>query len=141
MKIKSARVISIILILTLSLASIAMAIEPMSSSYINRCSATASASGSGKVTITFNINCTGIMTSIGATKIEIKNSSGTTLKTYNSTDVGYSGMMGSNKITHSGSVVYQGTQGNTYYAVIYFKAENNYGSDVDSVTTTFAKAT
>lgn len=140
MKKKTVHMTSIILILTLILTSTVIAVEPQASSYIRSCTATATASGGGKITVSFSILCNDIMTTVGATKIEIKNSSGTTLKTFNSTDSGYSSMMGSNALRHSGSVVYQGSSGSTYYAIVYFKAENNYGSDVDSVATTLAKA-
>lgn len=135
MKKNLTRVTSLVLIFVLCFSLMAISAEARASNYISRCSASASAAGSGKVTVTFTINATGVMTSLGATKVEIKNSSGTTIKTYNHTDTGYSSMMGSNRSTYTSSVTYSGAVGATYYAVVYFKAANSSGSDTDSITT------
>lgn len=141
MKKNSIQITSLFLAFILCLSSLTIPAEARASDYIRNCSAHVSAAGSGKVTVSFSITGTSTMTSIGATKIEIKNSSGTTIKTYLNTDVGCSSMMGSNRTTYSSSVTYQGVAGVTYYAVVYFKAGNSSGSDTDSVTTYTCKAT
>ena len=79
------------------------------------------------------------MDSVGATAILIKNSSGTTIKTY--TPASTNGMMGYDKIFHSGSVTYSGvTEGSSYYAVVYFKAAKGSGYDTSYYTTDLTKA-
>lgn len=129
------RTISLTLIFALCLAFVAGAAEARASYYIKRTSAAATASGNGKITVIHSITGTGIMTEIGATKIEIKNASGSTLKTYKCTDPGYESMMGSNTGNHNGSVTYSGISGATYYAVVYFKAANSTGGDTNIITT------
>lgn len=113
-------------------------IAPMSSSYISFYYANISG-GNGKITVNFNITGTGKMTSIGATKVQIKNSSGTTVKTFYSTTT--DGMLGSNRTSYSSSVTYSGASSNSkYYAVVSFKAADSTGSDTASYTTGYATA-
>lgn len=131
------RTISIILVLSFCLAPVAMA---RASDYIKSCSIITSASGTGKIDFKFSVIGTGTMTEIGSTKIEVKNASGLTVKTFRYTDVGYSYMMSGNKTIHSGTVTFSGVTGNKYYAVAYFKAGNSSGSDTDSATSSFATA-
>ena len=134
------KTISLILVLALCLSVPAMATEARASGakaslYISACSGAATAIGSGKVTVSFSITGKSKMTELGVTQIAIKNPSGQTVKTYFYTDSGCSSMMGYNKTLHNGSVTYQGVSGNTYYAVIYFRATNANGSDTDMYTT------
>lgn len=126
------KILSIVLILTFCITPIATA-SVLASDFIYSRSVSAAASGNGKVDFKFSITATGKMTEIGATKIEVKNSSGVTVKTFRNTDRDYSFMMGANKTMHSGTVTYQGVPGNQYYAIAYFKAANSTGSDTDSV--------
>jgi hypothetical protein len=135
------RLASLGLFLVLFFSMMASPAEARASDYISRCSASVTAAGSGKIKVTFTVNGTGIMTSIGATKVEIKNSAGTTIQTYNYTNSGYSSMMGSNRSTYTSSVTYSGVFGATYYAIVYFKAANSSGSDTDTVTTYLVTAT
>lgn len=127
------KTLSIILVLAFCLAPMAAA-TVQSSDYITKCSISATAAGGGKVNFGFSITGTGKMTEIGATKIEVINGYGVTVKTFRYTDNGYSYMMGANKTVHSGTVTYNGVQGSTYYAIAYFKAANSTGSDTDSIT-------
>lgn len=125
------RTICVILILSLCLAPAAMA---RTSEYIVRCSIASEFVSNGKIDFTFKVIGTGTMTEIGATKIEVKNSYGLTVRTYRYTDIGYSYMMSGGKLSHSGTVTFTGTSGNKYYAVAYFKAGNSSGSDTDTAT-------
>jgi hypothetical protein len=109
----------------------------MSSQYISSTSASISAN-SGVITVSFNIIATGTMTSVGATKVQIKDSGGNTVKTFYSSTT--AGMMGYNRIIYSGSVSYSGTSGQKYYAVVSFKAANSSGSDTTSRTTGYVTA-
>lgn len=129
------RVMSTILVLTMCISTMVIAAEARSSDYIVSRYASVTGTGGGKITVNFDITATGRMTTIGATKIEIKSSSGSTLKTYKCTDTGYEYMMGSNRTVYSGSVTYQAVSGNSYYAVVYFKAGNSSGSDTGTYTT------
>lgn len=126
------RTISFMLVLAFCLSPMAVA-TTLSSDYISRRYVIATAIGGGKVNFSFSITGTDKMKEIGATKIEVKNSSGLTVKTFRSTDHDYLFIMGTNKGTHSGTVTYQGVQGNQYYAIVHFKAANSTGSDTESV--------
>ena len=109
-----------------------------SSAYIN--AVWASASGDiGSVKVSFSITATGKMNSLGATIIEIKDSSGTTVRTFKSSSTG--GLMGSNATYYSSSKTWYGaTSGCKYYAVVYFKASDSSGYDTTSYTTGYCTA-
>ncbi len=95
--------------------------------------------GGGKITVYFSVTGTDTMSQLGATKIYIKNSSGTTVRSYYS----YStpSMMGHNVEYYEGSVTYNGAiSGQMYNAVIYYKAANSSGSETRSFTTGYATA-
>lgn len=128
----------------LSLAAPAMAtdsvdnISPRASAYITGVWAGAYG-GDGSIRIEFDITATGKMTSLGATSIEIINSSGRTVKTFVKSTT--PSMMGSNQTYYSSSVTYYGaTSGERYYAIVYYKASNSSGSDTTSYTTNYATA-
>lgn len=131
------KIIAIILILTLCLSSTAVAAYTRSSDYITTASANITG-GSGTITVRFSIKATGSMSTLGASKIEIKNSSGTTVKTFYSSTT--TGMTTSSARSYSSSVTYSGTVGSQYYAVVYFTASNKNGSDSTSCTTSTATA-
>lgn len=140
------RVISLIMIISLFVAmnSTVFAatsedeISPQASNYITSVYASISGGG-GSVRVYFDIAGTGKMTSLGATVIQIKNSAGTIIKTYASNST--SGMLGYNKIFHSGSVTYTGVlEGASYYAVVYFRAEDSTGYDTSYYVTDLVKA-
>lgn len=81
----------------------------------------------GRVEVYFRIIGTGTMNSIGATQIKIKDSSGTTCKTFNYKTT--SGMMSYSTAIHMGSVFYDGSASTRYYAEVIFQASNNSGTD------------
>lgn len=126
------KLIAIVLMFAICLSSTAMAVEARSSEYIRTASATASG-GSGSITVSFSITAKSSMDKLGASKIEIKNSSGTIVKTFYSSTT--TGMTTSNAISFSNSVTYNGTSGVKYYAVVYFIASNTNGSGTGSCTT------
>lgn len=127
------RILALALVLAMCLAPAAMAAEARSSDYINY--ATPSAASKNGVTFTFTVSATGVMTDLGATKIVVKTSSGTTVKTYNYTDNDYAYLMGHGCKSYTASVSYHGFPGNQYYAVIYLKAGNSSGYDTRTITT------
>lgn len=131
------RVLASILIFALCASTIAIAAEARASEYIFARYASATKDSNGIVSVYFDITATGKMTEIGATKVEIKNTHNTTVKTFRCTDTGNEHMMGSNKTFHASTVTYQGLRGSAYYAVVYFKAGNSTGSDTRTYTTAF----
>lgn len=133
MKKQFTRTLIIILVIAIGFTTMAIAAETRASSFIRYSSASASASSNGVITISFSITGTGTMTEIGATKIELKNSSGTILKTYYCS--AFQTMMGYNRNVYASSVTYPGVIGTSYYAVVYFKAANSSGGDTAAVTT------
>lgn len=135
MKRHAFRALTIVLVLAFCVSTMSIAAEARASDYIFSRYASTSKDSSGKVTVYFDITATDTMTTLGATKVEIKNTHNTTVKTFKNTDIGYSTMMGSNKIFHASSVTYQGLAGSAYYAVVYFKAGDSTGSDTGIYTT------
>ena len=143
MKRKSFRLFAILLVLSMlcaipvPVAALDLPIDtatPRASYYIASTYASIS-ENNGTVTVSFDIAATGKMTSLGATMVRIKDSNGTTVKTFYSTNT--NGMMGSNCSIFYCSVTYYGTSGKQYYAVVSFKAENSSGSDTTSFTTNY----
>lgn len=126
------KIIAVVLMLTLCLSSTAFAVEARNSNYISTASASAFRS-SNTITVNFSIRATGAMTKLGASMIEIKNSSGVTVKTFHAAST--SGMTTSSATSFSGSVTYSGTAGEQYYAVVYFIASNSSGYGTTSRTT------
>lgn len=103
------------------------AVEPQASNYISSTYADITNNG-GSVTVSFNILGTNKMDSLGAQKIEIKNSSGTVVKTFYYYNT--AGMMGYSKYSHSNSVTWTGGSASAkYYAVVTFKAVLGTGHD------------
>lgn len=146
MKKSPRRILSVFLILvticTMTMSAMATdnaeEVAPRASEYIAVVWASCS-SGSGSITVDFDITATGRMSSLGATTVSIRDSSGTTVKTFHYTTT--EGMMGSNQGYYSSSVTWYGaTSGSRYYAVVYFKAANSSGYDTTSYTTSFCTA-
>lgn len=135
MKNNTLRVLTILLVFALCISTLPIAAEARASYYIDSIYASATKDSAGRVTVYFDITGTGKMTEIGATKVEIKNTHNTTVKTFNYTDTGNEHMMGSNRTFYASSVTYQGLSGSAYYAVVYFKSGNSSGSDTRTYTT------
>lgn len=112
-------------------------IQPQSSNYISTTKASIFG-GNGTITVKFSIAATGKMDSLGASVIRIKDTSGNIVKTFYSSST--NGMMGYNCAFHNGSVTYNATSGQKYYAVVSFKATDSTGGDYDSYTTAYATA-
>lgn len=135
---KLIRTLSLLLVAVCLLSTVSFA-APRASDQISICSGSVSANGSGSITISFSITGTDVMNTIGAKSITIYKYGGTyvTKLSYGN----YTTMMGYSKMLHSGSVTYQGTSGQYYYAVITFYAkDSNGGSSTVSYTTNTVKA-
>ena len=111
--------------------------------YISGVYATIDTGSNGNLSINFTVIGIGQMDKIGVTTIRLYEDSGNgfkPIKTFSSDDREFSYMMNYNVALCNESVQYKGTVGNDYYAVIYAYAENQYGSDSDSVTTSVVTA-
>lgn len=139
---KMKRFLSAILVLTLifSMCSAAFAeeITPRANPYINSKSGSIARAGSGRININFLVNASDVMTTLGASKIELYKADGTWLKTFYSS--AFANMLGSNTFTYGSSVSYNGVSGESYYAVITFYASCDRGSSTSTYTTTTQKA-
>ena len=139
------RILSLLLIFTLALSTMAAAtaVSVPASDYIQNCSADISSTGRGNVKVSFSITGTGTMDSIGASSIYLYESTGSgwkLVKSFLNTQSTYSYMMASNTRSHSGNVTYSGTSGKQYYATVYFWAGKNGGGDSASRTTSVVTA-
>lgn len=140
------KILALILVLTLSLGSVAFADgsyksfnnnnvnQPQSSAYISSYSGKISPQGNGRFNIIFTVTGTGTMTQIGASYIRIYKN-GTQVDSFWNTSSGRSGMMGYNTFMLVDTESYQGVSGATYYAKITFVAQNSSGSDIKYYTT------
>lgn len=139
---KMKRFLSAILVLTLifSMCSAAFAeeITPRANPYINSKSGSIACAGSGKININFRVNASDVMTTLGASKIELYKADGTWLKTFYSS--AFANMLGANTYTYASSVSYNGVSGESYYAVITFYASCDRGSSTATYTTNTTKA-
>ncbi len=143
MKMKTARIskISIIVIAMLFLLSVSAGASFLRASrYFSDCAASAKAVGNGKIEIAFTASAFERMSELGASSIRVYKSNGALVATFLSTDSGYESMMGSNTKRHKGTIIYSGTSGQQYYAVVTFYAENSGGSSSKSYTTSIITA-
>lgn len=137
------KVIVIMLIVAISLSTIAFADEFHSnegdnqnraSAYISNYSGKIKPTGSGHFNIIFTVTGTGTMTQLGATHIRIfKN--GTQVDSFWYTSAGRSNMMAYNTYIMGDTESYSGVSGASYYAKITFFAKNSSGSDAIEYTT------
>lgn len=107
-------------------------ISPKSSLYIIGSDAEIIPQSNGKLTISFWITGTNVMSEIGATSIDLYEDNGhstSLIKTYRYTDLGYSHLMGTGKLSHRSEVTYNGTVGYRYYAEVHLTARDSSGSD------------
>jgi len=134
---RATRLVAVALIIAL-LSSITIVIASARESlYIKSYSANMTTGSNGKVTASLSITGFSKMDEIGSTKIEIYENN-KLVKTYNSSST--SGMMGSDKALHTGTVTYTGVKGRTYKAIVTFKCGKGGGYDNRSATTTSVTA-
>ena len=132
MKKAAIRTITIVLVLTFVMASVAFA-GTTSSAYIDSTSAYITKSSSN-ITVYFTITGKNFMDKIGATNIYLYEKNGNTwslVKTFDSTDATYAAdMIGVNTSVKNSHVTYSsGNSSKKYYAIVHFYAERNGGSD------------
>ncbi len=140
------KVLALILVVTLSVGSVAFADgaykstdnnivnQPQSSAYISSYNGAIIPKGNGRFNIEFDVTGTGTMSQLGATYIRIYKN-GTQVDSFWNTSSGRSGMMAYNTFIMSDAESYQGVSGSTYFAKITFFAKNSSGSDAKVFTT------
>lgn len=134
---KSIRFLTLVMVLALSLSCVANAsysdeAAPCTNNHIQSVVASATKSGN-TVYVSFTVYGTGIMTSIGASRIDLYTSGGSFVKTFYSS--AYATMLGSNRSAYTSTVSYPGTSGKTYYAVVTAYAANGNGYGTETITT------
>lgn len=134
---KNLRLLALFMALALTLSGVSIAageneISPYTNNYIQSLAASVSKSGT-TLYVSFAVYGTGVMKSIGASRIDLYTSSGNLVKTFYSS--AYATMLGSNCALYSSSVSYPGTKGTTYYAVVTAYAANDTGSGTEYYTT------
>lgn len=139
MKKRSIRLLAMLLIVSLVLSSVSFAAnrpaeEIQSSEYFTSFFGKIVPTGGGKFNVEFKVLGTGLMTKIGASRIVIYKND-TIIEHIWYTDPGRSGMMGYNCILHTDTESYSGVPGAKYYAVIYFYAVNQNGSEAKTYKT------
>ena len=140
------RVLTLVLILSVigSVSAPALAATgngpdlPQASAYITGVYASLTG-GNGSITVNFSITATHQMSSLGATSILIYDEDNNRVKTYTYTST--SGMIGYNRTFYQSSITWSSaTNGEKYYAVVFYKASNSSGYDTTSYTTDFVYA-
>lgn len=112
-----------------------------SNKYISRYGGQIVASGNGVVHVDFHTVGTGVLDVVGAEYIYIYENSHL-VKVFSYINPLYtSSMVGTNTWYFFGGVDYQGTAGNTYYAIIVHYGEKNGGSGVEGAITSSVVAT
>lgn len=112
--------------------------QARSNAYISSYSAGMTAGSGGKVTAYFDVVGTKVVDMIGATSVSIYTSSGTRVATYHYSS--YPSFMGYNTYVHSGSITYQGTVGQKYYAVVYYYSGDSSGHGSESLASNIVTA-
>lgn len=111
-------------------------VSPQASDYISSYAAWAGAGSGGKVYIYYDIDATGYVARVGAKLIVVQVLDAgvwTNVKTITGTTS--NGMLLSNAAAHTGNIVYQGTAGKSYRAVVTVYAGPTSGGDSRIVTT------
>lgn len=140
MKKKISMLIALVLVFSVCLAPATFALT-RASEYITSTRATITAKSNGVMSIGFHILGTGAdMEDIGASIIDVYDSSGKCVQTFNYNDPGYGDMMGHNTWTYTSSVTFQGVIGEKYYAEVGFYCGDSKGGDADVYVTSYATA-
>ena len=133
------RIIAFVLVIVMSLSTVAFAAVPppaediQSSKFIGSKNAAVTAMGHGTIRIDYTVTAYYTIDELGACQINLYKSTGQLMKTYYSS--AYASMMGYNTYTHSGYVTYPGTVGTGYYATIGFYAQDGSVAETKSITT------
>ena len=127
------------LVLFVTMAATASAVDLRSSPTLARYNAklTAGTAGSGKITITYDISANTQAEEVGVSSIEIYKSTGDLVTTITGTT--RNGLIATNTQWHRSSYIYTGQSGTEYYAVLTVTA--TIGSETDSKTYTTKTAT
>lgn len=106
------------------------------SDYLEEYTAWASAGSDGKIYVYYSVDGTGYIARLGAKLIIVQmEDAGEWTDVQTITGTVTNGMLGQNKTSHSGNIVHQGTDGNTYRAVVTIYGGPATGGDSRIITT------
>lgn len=125
---KSCSICLIIVVMLSTTVHAAQPADPQSNSYISKTTVGVGAPGNGVIEVACGITGTGTMEKIGIRKIEFHKKDGTLLESHQYTEPGYEYLMDYNSAKHNAVVQFQGTAGESYYAIVYFHAGKGNGS-------------
>ena len=142
------RVLALFLIITLitpfyAQAAVVEPVQPYASSYLNSYNAYVYPAGSGKIQVYFDSVGNYYLDELGCLSISVYESTDNVNWTWKKTFThdSTSGMLGYNKIYHSGYVDYQGVAGRYYKAFVTIWGGDNGDGDSRSFWTSAKKAT
>ena len=128
---KVLRSCSICLIIVVMLSTTAFAAQPagpQANHYISKTTVSPVALGNGVIEVDCGVTGTGKMDKIGISYIEFYKADGTRLESHSYTEPGYEYLMNYNSFKHNAGVLFQGSPGESYYAIVYFYASKGNGS-------------
>lgn len=132
---KAIRILAMVLIIV-SLSSTVAFAAAQSNAYISYFNAAASSDGAGNVRIDFGVCGTDKMATIGASEVSIYTGDGLLVKVfYSSNELYTADMLGNNKLFFYGHVTYEGTAGESYYAIVTVYASDGVGSGTENYQT------
>lgn len=133
---KIARILCLVLALTILLSVPAFATTSRASKYLASYYATISETSDGNLSIYFNVIAPAKMEHLGANRISVQRYTGSYWRTeYNFTYSEYPELQGENVGRHSGTVVYEPQYSNSSYrAVVTFYSADSTGSDTGTYT-------
>lgn len=133
---KIARILCLVLALTILLSVPAFATTSRASKYLASYYATISETSDGNLSIYFNVIAPAKMEHLGANRISVQRYTGSYWRTeYNFTYSEYPELQGENVGRHSGTVVYELQYSNSSYrAVVTFYSADSTGSDTGTYT-------
>ena len=116
--------------------------QPQASEYIAQTTTAVVALGGGKIEVDFDITATDEMKDVGALEVKIYEVGVEgPVWSHHYTDPGYGYLMGHNTGSHSEAVLYYGTAGHTYYAIVkFFAGAHGEAGDIHVMDTVYVTA-
>lgn len=124
---------SLVMTVTAAAESTIVPDDSKSTLYITSMTVTLTAQSYGIMKVTYSVNAAYVIDRIGALQVRVYESNGTLAKIFSSID--YPSLTSTNTSHHSGSILYGGIPGKSYYAMVVFTAEDNGLSEVMTSST------
>jgi hypothetical protein len=128
--------LSLVLMLSLITGAPASAAQLRASQYFSLYTATMQATGGGNIQVSYTVVATGTADEVGATQIIVQRKNGsawTNVTTFSSS--ANPSLIGTNCISHTSYVIYNGTSGQIYRAVVTMYVRIGSGSGSTNYTT------